>query len=81
MFAATLWAALTCAAWTTVLSASDDGQTVLFRVGVRVCMFLGPCIAVGALFGRAALGAGIGLAVELAGALLLWALNGFSAGF
>jgi hypothetical protein len=61
MMWATFWVCVTAAAFS-ALRRYDLGELpVVVRVAASILTVIGPCIAVGALYGRALLAAGIGL--------------------
>lgn len=70
VLAATFWICLTCAIWASFIR-DDWNPPVPIRIGMVVLSLAGPCIAVGALFGRARLAAGIGIGITILGLLLL----------
>ena len=74
---ATFWAASTCAAWKIGVETNGSDLAQPIQVGLRVFMFVGPCITAGELFGSAVLGAAIGLAVVIATMLLLRGITFF----
>jgi hypothetical protein len=61
MMWATFWVCVTAAAFS-ALRRYDPGELpVVVRLAALIMIFIGPCITVGALYGRALLAAGIGL--------------------